>query len=429
MTKHTKIFANETEYKNYISSAAYQTPVISVMNDKRYMGYDNRKEEIIATTTSNSRLITIAQQKGWIPSTQTYLTKHECEAVTSIDLSNSNIQMFDEFRYFTRITTIEENAFEYSDLISITLPNTITEIKFDAFYSCYNLKNIILPNSLKIIGVSAFEDCQSLQSIIIPNNVTTIGASAFYNCGLTHIEIPETVKQLNNCFVGCEHLTSVKLHEGLEILTNTFNSCLNLLSIDIPSTVKMLGNTTFYQCRKLSKITFNGNALSVIGSNCFSGCWNLHELKIPESVVEIGSRAFYDSPIKSINIPHNVTTLSDYLFWGDAELTTLEIPEGVTTIGNYTFSHVGEQWPGNDFYAHNPLRLTIPRNVTNIGSYCFSGLISELKFETVSAPTITAATFSDLNLNFTKILIKRGTHSLYRNAAYWSNIISYIQVY
>ena len=121
MTKHTKIFANETEYKNYISSAAYQIPVISVMNDKRYMGYDNRKEEIIATTTSNSRLITIAQQKGWIPSTQTYLTKHECEAVTSIDLSSSNIQMFDEFRYFTGITTIEENAFEYSDLISITL--------------------------------------------------------------------------------------------------------------------------------------------------------------------------------------------------------------------------------------------------------------------------------------------------------------------
>jgi len=417
MTKHTKIFANETEYKNYISSSAYQIPVISVMNDKRHMGYDNRKEEIIATTESNSQLITIAHQKGWIPSTQTYLTKHECEAVTSIDLSSSNIQIFDEFRYFTGITTIEENAFEYCDLISITLPNTITEIKFDGFYSCYNLTNIILPNSLKIIGDSAFEDCQSLQSIIIPNSVTTIGYQAFLNCGLTYIEIPETVKILNNCFTHCTNLTSVKLHEGLQYLS-CFSSCTSLVSVDIPSTVITLGG--FDNCSSLSEITFNGNSLISISNNCFNGCTSLHNLQLPDSVKTIGDSCFKNSGVKNIKIPEGVTTLSEYLFQNDEQLTSIKIPDSVDTIESYTFSNIHTQQQNN--YSYNPLKITIPPNVAYIGDYCFSGLIDEIHFAGVIPPTITANTFSNINFSNTKITV---SSSDYKTTTYWSSILTY----
>lgn len=465
MTKHTKIFANETEYISYISSQNYHEPLVSVMNDKRYLGYNNYKEEIIATIDSNPELITIARQKSWIPSTQTYLTKHEAEAVTHIELNGTNIKTFDEFRYFINVTNLLGSSgaphggyygsFEScQELTSIILPDSVTEISAFAFYACYKLTHIIIPKSVTQIKYSAFGDCRSLEEIILPNTIKTFeqAGSQFQNCiSLKHIEFPDSIATLSfSCFAGCTNLSSVTLHEGLtKINYDAFNGCENLTNIDIPSTVTELEDNCFIGCKNLSEIIFHGNTLTTIGTSCFTHCQHLHEIKIPESVTSIGQNCFKSSGIKNIIIPEGVTTLSDYLFTNCGELSTVVIPESVERIGSYTFAQYNDLYLENSYarstniHRHNPMKLTIPKSVAYIGSYCFSGLISEIKIDYTKdpygmsagsalyykIPQITATTFSNIDFNQTSIYIQKDYYNKYRTTAYWSSIISYLKKY
>lgn len=466
MAKHTKIFANETEYTSYISSQNYHEPLVSVMNDKRRLGYNNHKEEIIATIDSNMELITIARQKSWIPSTQTYLTKHEAEAVTHIELNGTNIKTFDEFRYFTSVTHLEGassaphggsyGSFEScQELTSIILPNSVTEISAFAFYACYKLTHIIIPKSVTQIKYSAFRECTSLEEIVLPNTIKTFeqAGSQFQSCtSLKRIEIPDSMTTLSfGCFMGCTNLSSVTLHEGLTKITGSaFDGCENLTNIDIPSTVTELEGSCFAHCKNLSEIIFHGNTLTTIGSSCFMDCQHLHEIKIPESVTSIGEYCFKDSGIKNIIIPEGVTTLSDYLFTNCGELSTVVIPESVERIGSYTFAQYDDLRLENssarssNIHRHNPMKLTIPKSVAYIGSYCFSGLISEIKINYTKdpyavnvggsplywkIPQITATTFSNIDFNQTSIYIQKDYYNKYQTTAYWSSIISYLKKY
>ena len=80
------------------------------------------------------------------------------------------------------------DAFCYSGLSSITLPDSVTDIGEWAFEGCRGLTSITLPDSVTTIGYGAFIGCTGLTDITLPNTITTIGTSAFESCiGLTSI--------------------------------------------------------------------------------------------------------------------------------------------------------------------------------------------------------------------------------------------------
>lgn len=118
-------------------------------------------------------------------------TEAEAAAVTSLGSDfvnavherNSSITSFDEFRYFTGITTIPEHTFEYcKNMTSIQIPENVTTIGIEAFDNCKNLQEIELPDGLTSIGAHAFYYCHGLHDVVIPESVTFIGGGAFYTC-------------------------------------------------------------------------------------------------------------------------------------------------------------------------------------------------------------------------------------------------------
>ena len=81
------------------------------------------------------------------------------------------------------VTSIGDYAFDScSDLISITIPNSITSIGNYAFSGCSSLASVIIGESVTSIGECAFFGCSGLTNITIPNSVVTIGNYAFYGC-------------------------------------------------------------------------------------------------------------------------------------------------------------------------------------------------------------------------------------------------------
>lgn len=93
-------------------------------------------------------------------------------------------------------TVLPENMFSScSNLISVTLPSTITKIQPTAFSSCENLTSININNNLgdkiTFIGNKAFNNCKLLASIIISSPTPpSTGNSIFNSSYVPKIYVP-----------------------------------------------------------------------------------------------------------------------------------------------------------------------------------------------------------------------------------------------
>ncbi|MBR1530095.1 MAG: leucine-rich repeat protein [Oscillospiraceae bacterium] len=134
------------------------------------------------------------------------------------------------------VTGIQECTFSFcTNLKSVMLPDSITNIGFDAFYQCTSLTSVIIPNSVASIGDRAFCDCEKLTSVTLPDSITSIKDFTFSGCtGLTSFTIPDSVTDIGLC---------------------AFASCTSLISVTIPDSVTTIGDYAFVYCTSLSSVT------------------------------------------------------------------------------------------------------------------------------------------------------------------------------
>ena len=202
---------------------------------------------------------------------------------------------------------IGSTAFWSCNMIkSVTLPESMTEIKRDAFHGCSALEHINFPESMTAIGSYAFDKCVSLKEIYIPPKVTKL-ISVFEGCGgLESITVAEgnpvfhsagnclietaTKKLLRGCynsvipadgsverldnysFDKCNKLESIVIPDGVtEIFNNAFKQCANLKSVTIAKTVTYVCNPYFEGCDELVKITASKELLEKYNYFDFKG--------------------------------------------------------------------------------------------------------------------------------------------------------------
>ena len=224
-----------------------------------------------------------------------------------------------------------------SELESITIPDSVTSIGYNAFsytswynnqpnglvYAgkvAYEYKGTMPSNTSIVIkegtlGIAdyAFSYCKGLTSITIPDSVVSIGDKAFDDCsGLTSIVIPDSVTSIGYAlFSGCSNLTSISVDGG----NTRYHSDGNCL-IETATKILIAGYEN-------SVIPSNGNVTS-IGSSAFFSCERLTSITIPDSVTSIGSSAFsFCSGLTRITIPDSVTRIGPSAFYGCSRLTSI----------------------------------------------------------------------------------------------------------
>ena len=156
----------------------------------------------------------------------------------------------------TQLTTIDSWAFDGTQNLVITLPDSVTTLNTSAFESAFKQGGSITINptsQLTTIGNKAFAGSTKLKSIYIPSTVTVIGEDAFNGSGVT------TFVNFENC-----QITTIK--------KGTFEAASSLTSIKIPETVTTI-EKAFLGNKSLKKVYIPASVTSINADNFIKSAW------------------------------------------------------------------------------------------------------------------------------------------------------------
>lgn len=95
------------------------------------------------------------------------------------------------------VTGINKQAFSFSDITAVSLPETLRKIGQEAFFGCEKLGTISIPASVMTVGDAAFANCWNLETIN-KSASTLCAANAFSNTWFEYTkELAKRDKQIN----------------------------------------------------------------------------------------------------------------------------------------------------------------------------------------------------------------------------------------
>ena len=235
------------------------------------------------------------------------------------------------------------------------------------------VKDMEIPSGVRRIGCHVFRGCSSLTCVTIPQSVEEVGFGAFYNCrnlaefkvvdgnchykgdagflltrdgktliaapvGIVDAKIPGGTEVIADyAFSSCDRLSSAEMPRGITSIGNrAFAFCKELVSVELPDGVKSLGRNVFQECKKLGNITIPGSVENIeYGDFWGSGLTNV---TIQPGARNIGPKSFENTRITNIVIPDSVTNIDWSAFAHCLQLESVTIPEGLTNIHERAFS-------------------------------------------------------------------------------------------
>lgn len=199
----------------------------------------------------------------------------------NLDSYYSDVKSYRVLDHFgtSPITTIASYAFEYTDIRSIELPQSIKTINHRAFRGCSNLESVLFNAIPDFIS-------NSMNSIITedsPNVVFFHTASSFP-------------------YASDNHIAAARMDQLVSGASITY---------------------------KLSNFSSNGGCTNLIIPETFNG----------KAISEISAGAFISSGLTTVKIPKTVKYVREYAFYGVDALTDVLVYGMETTFANYCFQY------------------------------------------------------------------------------------------
>ena len=189
-----------------------------------------------------------------------------------------------------------------------------------------------------LISFGAFQNCSNLTSVVIGNSVTNIAKGAFSGCGgLERISLPFTGRSRNapqwadgDCECAFGYIFGVDSYVGsgkamatVGDRTVSYQVPLKLADVSLTG-LEQLRPYAFCYCSTLSNVTLN-TGLKSIGHKAFHNCKELKQVEIPDSVNSIGPHSFHGSGLEYIKVPLSVDDMAVSEGWNFAECSSLHL--------------------------------------------------------------------------------------------------------
>lgn len=341
------------------------------------------------------------------------------------------------------VDVIGINVFKGDTITSLTLPETVLELRSNAVASCEKLTSVTLPQSLVVINRMNFFSCNALSEVTIPASVRYIGDTSFRFCdALRKITFEGVCPAIDmDCFsILPEDAVAYVPDDQLEAYTAAFENAGSTVIVQpsgknavlvenngyvedefdfdastgtitsyngyatylaIPETiggapVKAIGPEAFARHAYLAFLELP-EGLESIGDSAFYNCETLGRVRFPSTLKTIGSNAFYNAYKSSVLELTSVESIGDYAFYFAGLKGSLELPEGLKSIGENAFESC----------TNMGANLYLPSTLESIGSNAFKGdyNIQYIVLESPTAPMLGENVFAgcdylyDIDLN------------------------------
>ncbi len=341
------------------------------------------------------------------------------------------------------VDVIGINVFKGDTITSLTLPETVLELRSNAVASCEKMTSVTLPQSLVVINRMNFFSCNALSEVTIPASVRYIGDTSFRFCdALRKITFEGVCPAIDmDCFsVLPDDAVAYVPDDQLEAYTAAFENAGSTVSVQpsgknavlvenngyvedefdfdastgtitsyngyatylaIPETiggapVKAIGPEAFARHSYLAFLELP-EGLESIGDSAFYNCETLGRVRFPSTLKTIGSNAFYNAYKSSVLELTSVESIGDYAFYFAGLKGSLELPEGLKSIGENAF----------EACTNMGANLYLPSTLESIGSNAFKGdyNIQYIVLESPTAPMLGENVFAgcdylyDIDLN------------------------------
>lgn len=281
-----------------------------------------------------------------------------------------------------------KDAFKGTEIVSVTLPESLDYIGDNAFAQCSGLSQVILHenSTLERIGTGVFGGTSFFENsenrtdgvlylgknlidagevsggFTVKNGIEVIAGDAFsLQTGLTSISFPDSLRCIGkSAFFGCSALENVKFNDGLTVICENAFDGTALTSAVFPDSIREIGSGAF-RGSALTEVTVPKH-IDWVESGVFAGCVSLEKMTVPQGVQKIRGSAFYGcTKLKEINIPKSVWRIDGLAFYGCTSIKNLVLTEGIQSLGSNAFAHCSLE------------SISLPKSIAAIESDAFSG--------------------------------------------------------
>ena len=230
-----------------------------------------------------------------------------------------------------------------------------------------DLKSVTIPEGVVEMGYEVFRGCLNVEKIHFPDSLTNMSANRIENTKFYRTEEnwEDGVLYAGNHLVKARNQSlngTYKIKDGtVAVLNHAFEKCGFLTEVIFPDTLKHIGDFAFDDCNVLKKVILP-DSLESMGIYTFDGCNAIDEIRLSENLEVIPRGAFRNAKISALQIPQDVTEISDEAFSGCKNLTEITIPEGIEIIGYSAFSR-----------CDNLAKITLPESLEDLGNGAFYG--------------------------------------------------------
>jgi hypothetical protein len=233
-------------------------------------------------------------------------------------------QIYDNYQYLSNLTTVvlsanlETIGYRYSKWYD----GYNGQQEGGIFENCAKLTNVTIPEGVKVIGGRMFARCKSLTTIALPKSLKGIGEFAFAETGITSISWPANISTISSGVFSRSNLKNIEIPEGVTTIDapsyfnhdidflGVFEDCKSLVSVTFPSTIKNIKSRAFLNCSSLTSVTFHESVKEInLSRYAFSGCIKMN-LVSQATLKRLGYIGRFD-------IDNNANYDNDIVFYDD----------------------------------------------------------------------------------------------------------------
>lgn len=224
---------------------------------------------------------------------------------------------------------------------TVIIPDGVRKIGNGAFKGMSNLETVTFRNTKETIefGTDVFAYCSNLQSITLPGSPTEISAGMFKDCvSLTNMPSPSSLRKIGAAaFSGCSNMYFATLPNDItEIGEMAFFGTKGGALLLLPSVVEKIGDGAFANITDASSFIVNSvNQNYMVENGVLYNKSGTEIVQYPKGRSDV---TFIANANNSSGSTNTVTSIRPYAFYGCENLTSVNI-SGVEKVGEYALAN------------------------------------------------------------------------------------------